>query len=48
MLKIELSPKEIEVIKRSIEHCLSTCQQGGVEQDCPDCQSLRDILAKLS
>lgn len=48
MPKIELSSQEIELLKRSIDHCLSTCHQGGIEQGCPDCQSLRDVLAKLS
>lgn len=48
MPMIDLSQKEIDVVKRSIDNCLRTCHQGGPEQGCPECQSLRGVLTKLS
>lgn len=47
MPTMTLSQQEIEVVKRALHHCLNTCQQGGAEGGCPDCQSLRDVLKKL-
>lgn len=48
MVNISLSDKEIEILKKSVNHCLETCADGGSEGGCPDCESLNSILEKLS
>ncbi|CAA7602214.1 Hypothetical protein DEACI_2887 [Acididesulfobacillus acetoxydans] len=48
MPTVTLSQQEVEVVKRALQHCLDTCQKGGAEAGCPDCQSLLEVLKKLS
>ena len=48
MVTISLSEKEIEILKKSINHCIETCEDGGSGNGCPDCESLHSILDKLS
>ena len=47
MFNLTLSEKEIELIKNSISHCLSTCREGGSKDGCTDCAALEDILKRL-
>lgn len=48
MVNISLSDKEIEILQKSIKHCMQTCKEGGQKDNCPDCESLREVLDKLS
>ena len=48
MTTITLNEKEIELLKKSINHCLETCKSGGAPQGCTDCEQLEEILKKLS
>ena len=47
MVTLSLTEKEIEVLKKSINHCIETCQDRDSDNGCPDCESLRDVLKKL-
>ena len=47
MANIELSAKEIELLKMSINHCLETCENKGKESQCTDCEALKAVLDKL-
>ncbi len=47
MFTLSLSEKEIELIKKSINHCLSTCKEGGSKSGCTDCAALESILKRL-
>jgi len=35
------------LLKMSIKHCLETCEQGGAESGCQDCEALKAVLVKL-
>ena len=48
MANLSLTDREIELLKKSINHCLETCDEGGGEKGCPDCKSLKDVLEKIS
>ena len=48
MFTLSLSEKEIELIKKSIAHCLSTCKEGGSKDGCTDCAALEAILKRTS
>jgi hypothetical protein len=48
MDNITLSEKEVEILKKSINHCIETCKEGGSESGCTDCDSLGAILEKLT
>jgi len=48
MLNVSLTEKEIELLKKSINHCLETCKKGGSKDGCSDCESLETLLQKLS
>jgi len=47
MKSIQLNEKEIDLLKKSVEHCLKTCKQGSAEQGCQDCLALEAVLVKL-
>ncbi|MGE4276577.1 MAG: hypothetical protein AB7E30_05285 [Lawsonibacter sp.] len=47
MFTLSLSEKELELIKKSIQHCLSTCKEGGSKSGCTDCAALESILSRL-
>lgn len=47
MFTLSLSEKEIELLKMSMNHCLTTCKEGGSKDGCTDCASLEAILNKL-
>lgn len=46
MANINLNEKEIELLKKSVNHCLDTCQNK--DSECSDCEALKEVLAKLS
>jgi hypothetical protein len=48
MITVTLSEKEIELMKKSINHCLETCKNGGSKDGCTDCESLEKLLKKLA
>lgn len=48
MANIELSEKELELLKMSINHCLETCENKVKESGCTDCEALQKVLVKLS
>lgn len=47
MFTLSLNEKEIELLKKSINHCLETCKKGGADNGCKDCESLDGVLKKL-
>ncbi|MGE5417862.1 MAG: hypothetical protein ACM3UZ_14085 [Acidobacteriota bacterium] len=47
MATINLTEKEIELLKKSINHCLETCEEGS-GSGCTDCEALREVLNKLT
>jgi len=47
MFTLSLTEKEIDLLKKSINHCLETCKKGGAENGCKDCEALEDVLNKL-
>lgn len=47
MSSIELSRQEAQVVLRSIENCLGTCHEGGLNAGCPDCSQLESVKKKL-
>lgn len=47
MFSITLDPKEIELLKKSINHCLETCKNGGSKDGCTDCTALEGVLKRL-
>ena len=47
MFSIDLNDKEIELLKKSINHCLSTCKDGGSKDGCTDCAALEAVLRRL-
>ena len=48
MISVNLSEKEVELLKKSINHCLETCEDKGKESECTDCEALQNVLVKLS
>lgn len=44
---IDLTEEEIDILLKSGSHCLNTCQEGGPDQHCPDCQKLEQVMNKL-
>ncbi|MHB1347775.1 MAG: hypothetical protein ACYCXK_09820 [Candidatus Humimicrobiaceae bacterium] len=48
MVTVSLNEKEVELLKKSINHCLETCEEGGSKDGCTDCAELEKILIKLS
>jgi len=47
MLTLSLTDKEIDLLKKSINHCLKTCREGGPENGCKDCEALEGVLTRL-
>lgn len=47
MFYLSLNEKEIELLKKSINHCLETCKNGGGKNGCTDCPVLEEVLKKL-
>lgn len=47
MFSLSLNDKEIELLKKSINHCLNTCKDGGSKDGCTDCSALEEVLKKL-
>ena len=39
---------EVELLKKSIQHCLDTCNKGGAKDGCKDCKALEEVLNRLS
>lgn len=48
MANINLNEKEVELLKKSINHCLDTCQNKENDSECNDCEALKEVLVKLS
>ncbi len=47
MFSLTLTEKEIELLKKSIKHCLETCKNGGSKDGCTDCTEIEEILKRL-
>ena len=47
MFTLELNEKEIELLRKSINHCLETCKNGSGKDGCSDCVTLEEVLKKL-
>ncbi|HEX3044385.1 MAG TPA: hypothetical protein VHY08_06495 [Bacillota bacterium] len=47
MINLSLSEQEVSVLKMSINHCLDTCNQGGTQSGCHDCETLREVAGKI-
>lgn len=47
MFTLSLNEKEIELLKKSINHCLQTCKDGGAENGCSDCEAIEGVLKRL-
>jgi hypothetical protein len=47
MFTLTLSEKEVELLKKSIIHCLESCEEGGPENGCTDCAAIEKILKRL-
>ena len=47
MFELSLNQKEIELLKKSINHCLDTCKKGGADDGCSDCEALEKVLIRL-
>lgn len=47
MFILELNEKEIELLRKSINHCLETCSNGNGKDGCSDCSALEEVLKKL-
>lgn len=48
MAAINLTETEIELLKKSINHCLETCQEKDKDAPCTECEALKGILSKLA
>lgn len=48
MASLNLSEREVELVKKSINHCLQTCENKEIESECTDCEALKTVLVKLS
>jgi hypothetical protein len=46
-MNIDLTAEEINILLTSAKHCLNTCKEGEAGQQCPDCEKLQSIMAKL-
>ncbi len=46
-MNITLTEKEVGLLKMSINHCLETCEKGGAESGCKDCEALKAVLVRL-
>lgn len=46
MVNVSLTEKEVELLKKSINHCLETCEEGS-DSGCTDCEALKEVLKKL-
>lgn len=46
-MNIDLAKEEISILLKACNHCLSTCQEGGSDHQCPDCQKLQQVMNKL-
>lgn len=46
MININLTEREIEVLNKSINHCLETCKKRG-KGNCEDCDTLKEVQRKL-
>jgi hypothetical protein len=47
MITLSLNEKEVDLLKKSINHCLETCKKGGAENGCQDCEQLEAVLKRL-
>ena len=47
MITLQLTEKEAQLMKMSINHCLATCRDGGSKDGCTDCAALEEVLKKL-
>ena len=47
MFSLSLNEKEIDLLKKSINHCLETCKNGTGKDGCTDCGTLEEVLKKL-
>lgn len=48
MFTLDLNQKEVELLKKSINHCLDTCKKGGSKDGCTDCSTLEELLKRLT
>ncbi|WP_206811460.1 hypothetical protein [Paradesulfitobacterium ferrireducens] len=44
---IDFSEDELEVIRKSLNNCRNTCDEGGPIKGCPECQKIDAVLAKI-
>lgn len=47
MFTLSLDEKEIDLLKKSINHCLQTCKDGGAGNGCTDCAAIEKVLKRL-
>jgi hypothetical protein len=47
MLSFYLNEKEVDLLKKSIDHCLETCKNKSGKDGCPDCTILEEVLKRL-
>ncbi len=47
MITLNLTSYEIDLLKKSINHCLETCKKGGADSGCKDCEALENVLKKM-
>jgi hypothetical protein len=47
MFTLTLNEKEIDLLKKSINHCLQTCKDGGSKEGCSDCAAIEGVLKRL-
>ncbi|MFZ3171803.1 MAG: hypothetical protein WA118_07480 [Carboxydocellales bacterium] len=47
MFTLNLTEKEVELLKKSIQHCLDTCDENGPDNGCKDCTAIEAVLKRL-
>jgi hypothetical protein len=47
MFTLIVNEEEIQLLKKSINHCLQTCKDGGANNGCTDCEAIEKVLKRL-
>lgn len=47
MNTISLSNEEVDIVLKSLNHCLNTCEDSGAAANCPDCAKVQGIMTKM-
>lgn len=47
IVNIDLTEEDLNILLKSGSNCLNTCEEGGPGRECPDCQRLQHVMAKL-